>query len=292
MYKHLFTFLNLLIIGTIVYFGISTFFLATSARMESVTPVSALQKPPPPIESTQKKPLAAYNPIVERNLFDTKATVAAAPKAVDVEALEQTSLQLKLWGTVTGPPDEAYAVIEEGGKREQNLFRIGDAVQNATVKLILREKIILNVEGKDEVLEIEKSAGKGGAAATARAIPGRPVPGMAAAQTPVSVQKITLRRNQIDSAIQDVSQLMNQVNIRPHFYQGQPDGMMLSRIKPNSIFMRMGLRNGDVITGVNGRDIATVDDALGFYDNLKTTDNVKLNIKRGGRQRTIEYSIK
>ena len=290
MYKHLFTLLNLLIIGAMVYFGISTIFLATSARMESVPPAPAAQKAPERIERTQKMPLATYNPIVDRNLFDTKATLEAAPKTVDVEALEQTSLQLKLWGTVTGPPEEAYAVIEEGGKRDQNLFRVGDTIQNATVKLILREKIILNVEGKDEILEIEKAVGKG--SAPARTLAGRLTPARSAGQMPVSVQKITLRRNQIDSAIQDVSQLMNQVNIRPHFYQGQPDGMMLSRIKPNSIFMRMGLRNGDVITGVNGRDIATVDDALGFYENLKTADNVNLSIKRGGRQRSIEYSIK
>jgi general secretion pathway protein C len=290
MYKHLFTLLNLLIIGTMVYFGVSTFFVATSARLDTAPDAPPPPKSPKQTERIQKSPLTAYSSIYDRDLFDTKATVEEVPKTVDVEALEQTSLQLKLWGTVTGPPEEAYAVIEEGGKREQNLFRVGDAIQNATVKLILREKIILNVEGKDEILEIEKAVGKG--SAPARAFPGRPTPGRPAAQTPISVQKITLRRNQIDSAIQDVSQLMNQVNIRPHFYQGQPDGMMLSRIKPNSIFMRMGLRNGDVITGVNGRDITTVDDALGFYENLKSTENVKLNIKRGGRQRTIEYSIK
>lgn len=290
MYKHLFTLLNLLIIGTMVYFGVSTFFVATSARVSSSPSVPVTKKAPAQVQRAEKNPLAVYNPIVERDLFDTKATVEVAPKTVDVEALEQTSLQLKLWGTVTGPPEEAYAVIEEGGKRDQNLFRVGDSIQNATVKLILREKVILNVEGKDEVLEIEKTVGKG--KAPGRAVPGRSVAGRTPGQTPVSVQKITLRRNQIDSAIQDVSQLMNQVNIRPHFYQGQPDGMMLSRIKPNSLFMRMGLRNGDVITGVNGRDISSVDDALGFYENLKSADNVKLNLKRGGRQRTIEYSIK
>jgi general secretion pathway protein C len=273
-----------------VYFGISTFFIATSSRMESIKNVPVAKKAPPKIERVKKSPLTVYNPIVDRDLFDTKATVEVAPKTVDVEALEQTSLQLKLWGTVTGPPEEAYAVIEEGGKREQNLFRIGDAIQNATVKLILREKVILNVDGKDEVLAIEKTVGKG--KGPGRRVPGRSVAGRPAAKAPVSVQKITLRRSQIDSAIQDVSQLMNQVNIRPHFYQGRPDGMMLSRIKPNSLFMRMGLRNGDVITGVNGNDITSVDDALGFYENLKSTDNVKLNLKRGGRQRTIEYNIK
>jgi general secretion pathway protein C len=211
-------------------------------------------------------------------------------KSVDIDELEQTRLKLKLWGTVTGPPEEAYAVIEEAGKREQNLFRIGDTIQEATVKMILREKIILHVEGKDEVLDIEKAAGPGSTAG--RAIAGRSLPGQNMRRPPVRTQKITLRRNQIDSAVQDVAQLMNQVNIRPHFTQGQPDGMMFSRIRPNSIFMRMGLRNGDIITGVNGRAISTVDDALGFYEGLKSAENVTVDIKRGGRPRTIEYTIK
>ena len=101
-----------------VHFVVSTFFLATSAHLESSPTAPTAKRRPAQIERTQKTPLATYNPIVDRNLFDTKATIEVAPKTVDVEALEQTSLQLKLWGTVTGPPEEAYAVIEEGGKRE------------------------------------------------------------------------------------------------------------------------------------------------------------------------------
>ncbi|MFO7685338.1 MAG: type II secretion system protein GspC [Desulfobacterales bacterium] len=290
MYKHFFTLLNLLLIGTIVYCGVNAFFMVTSARLAEVPQTVETQTAPAQPERVNQRPLAYYNPLVDRNLFDTNTTVEAAPKSVDVGELEQTSLNLKLWGTVTGPPDEAYAVIEEAGKRVQNLFRIGDTVQEATVKMILREKIILNVEGKDEVLEIEKAAGAGSAAG--RTIAGRPVAGQSLNEPPARTQKIMLRRSQIDSAVQDVAQLMNQVNIRPHFTQGQPDGMMFSRIQPNSLFMRMGLRNGDIITGVNGRSIATVDDALGFYEGLKSAENVTVDIKRGGRPRTIEYTIK
>ncbi|MFZ0612071.1 MAG: type II secretion system protein GspC [Desulfobacterales bacterium] len=290
MYKHIFILLNLLLIGAIVYFGVSTFFTMTSARLAQVPQTVETGTAPVPTERGSQRPLSDFNPVVERNLFDTKATAESTSKNVDVDELEQTSLKLKLWGTVTGPPEEAYAVIEEAGKKEQNLFRVGDAIQEATVKMILREKIILSVQGKDEVLEIEKAAGPGGTGG--RAVAGRPVAAQGADQAPVRTQKITLRRNQIESAVQDVAQLMDQVNIRPHFSQGQPDGMMFSRIRPNSIFMRMGLRNGDIITGVNGRSIATVDDALSFYDGLKSAENVTVDIKRGGRPRTIEYNIK
>ncbi|MFZ0243446.1 MAG: type II secretion system protein GspC [Desulfobacterales bacterium] len=290
MYKQIFIFLNLLLIGAIVYFGVSTFFTVTSAHLDQTPPAAETGTAPVTPERGSQRPLSDYNPVVERNLFDTKATAEATTKNVDVDDLEQTSLKLKLWGTVTGPPEEAYAVIEEAGKKEQNLYRVGDAIQEATVKMILREKIILTVQGKDEVLEIEKAAGPGGKGG--RTVAGRPVPAQGVDQAPVRTQRITLRRNQIESAVQDVAQLMDQVNIRPHFNQGQPDGMMFSRIRPNSIFMRMGLRNGDIITGVNGRSIATVDDALSFYDGLKSAENVTVDIKRGGRPRTIEYNIK
>jgi len=54
----------------------------------------------------------------------------------------------------------------------------------------------------------------------------------------------------------------------------------------------MGLRNGDVITGVDGQQIETVDDALKLYENIMSTSNVEVQIKRRGREKTIQYNIK
>ena len=157
--------------------------------------------------------------------------------------------------------------------------------------MILREKVVLSVNGKDEILEIEKAVSRGSKSVIAsKTGPGARREG--AAQRPLRAQKITLRRSQIETALQDVNQLLSQVNVRPHFNQGQPDGLMLSRIRPNSLFMRMGLRNGDIISGVDGNNIESVDDALKFYENLKSAETVTLQLKRGGRQRSIEYSIK
>jgi len=242
-------------------------------------------------EKGQLLPLSHYQPVVERNLFQTKATAAVIPQTVDVEGLQQTSLKLKLWGTVTGDEKEAYAVIEEIGNRSQNLYRIGDTVQNATLKLILREKVVLSVSGKDEVLEIEKAASRpAGIRPAASYASARPAVGQGS-RAPRS-QRITLRRTQIDEALQDVNQLLSDVSIRPHFQDGQPDGLMLSRVKPNSIFMRMGLRNGDVISGVNGQNLQTVDDAMSFYEKLKESDEVTVQLKRGGRERMIQYTIR
>ena len=91
----------------------------------------------------------------------------------------------------------------------------------------------------------------------------------------------------------DVSQLATQISITPHISEdGGPDGLALKNIKPNSIFRRMGLRNGDILTGVDGQEIQTVDDALKLYENLKSASGVQVQILRRGQERTIDYSIR
>ena len=235
------------------------------------------------------KPYNLYGPILQRDLFKTqKSPVTNLPKVqYNLEDMAQTKLKLKLWGTVTGSTEKAYAVIEDTQKREQNLYRIGDTIQNATVKLIERSKVVLNLNGRDEVLAMEDltQAGKGRLASAGSS-------SRAASRRPRRTQRVSLRRSMIDNAIKDVSSLMTQIKIQPNLVDGEPNGLSLSNIKPNSIFRRMGLRNGDILKSVDGQDIRTVDDALRLYESLKSTDSVSVQLERRGTDRTINYKIR
>ena len=73
-----------------------------------------------------------------------------------IDKIKETNLKLTLWGTVTGQDKRSYAVIEDSKAREQNLYRTGDSIQNAVVKLILREKVVLRVGDRDEILAMEE----------------------------------------------------------------------------------------------------------------------------------------
>ncbi len=281
--KRYLTGLNVLLIGGIVYFSVNAFYDIMAIRLDPGQPdLSDHSKVSVPIKENLP-PLSHYDAISDRNLFKTNAKGDIKTNAIDVDTLKQTDLNLKLWGTVTGLKDKTYAVIEESKTRKQNLYRVGDTIQNATVKLVLREKVVLNVDGKDEILEIEKVKTRSRYTPTVQ--PDR-------RSRKIRPQRITLRRAQIENALEDVNKLLTQVNIRPHYTDGKPDGLLLTRIKPRSIFLRMGLRNGDVITGVNESPLQSVDDALKFYESLRSTDNVTLQLKRRGRSRIIDYKIK
>jgi general secretion pathway protein C len=267
-----------------IYLGVELFYKALASKLNTM-PLSP-EKSKHVSKSADQTPrsLSYYQAISRRNLFNINIDTPKAQEKtnpIKIETLKPTGLKLKLWGTVTGGAGKDYAVIESKGG-EQNLYRAGDAIQEATVKLILRGKVVLNIGGKDEILEMEEFP----SAAKTRTRPGRrPAPRR------VSSQRIPLKRSEVENATKNINQLLENVQVRPHFENGQPKGLRLSRIKPNSIFRKMGLINGDVLTAVDGEPIVSVENSLSLYERLRSSDDVKIEIKRRGRIRTIEYRM-
>ena len=282
-------FINLLLLTGASYLGVASFYQVVGARFEVISPsIEDSEKEAVPTRETVK-PLSEYKAIEERNLFRLAEKQMPVPESVkvDIEALEETRLQLKLWGTVTGNGQNAYAVIEDLKQHVQQLYHMEDAIQNAIVKEIHREKVILEVNGSFEVLQMEEIQGTTGGSKVARQTISEKPEG---SNTPES-KNISLKRERIDEAVNDLGNLMKQVRIRPHFKDGQSDGLTLSGIRSNSIFGEMGFRNGDVIVGVDGKNITSVDDALSLYENLQSASNVQVQIRRRGRLQTIDYAV-
>ena len=196
MIKQGFIIVNCLLIILATYQGVKICYQMITSRLSLDMHQTAMKNTGPAEVEIVQQPLYFYNSIARRNLFRVIDGEAQSSEAVNIESLEQTSLNLKLWGTVTGDEDEAYAVIEDTKERSQNLYRKGDAIQNASIKMILREKIVLNVNGKDEVLEMEKITGDG-LSSRQRIAPPTP----ATRRGRPGTQTISLKREQIDTAL-------------------------------------------------------------------------------------------
>jgi len=277
--KRYFAVLNILLIAVAVYFCVKAFYKVATANLNNTPSSEVTTRHVISPEDATFHPISYYREIIERNLFNSKKGTGEPVESLDIETLEPTDLKLKLLGTVSGNDKEAYAVIEDTAERRQNLYRIGDSIQNATLKMILREKVVLRVNGKDEILGIEEVHGS----QTTR---------ISSKGTDIAAsQDIALKRSQIESAVKDVNTLMKQIRIRPHFRNGKPDGLRLTGIRPNTIFYNMGLKSGDIITGVNSNNIESVDDVLKLYQNLQSSSNVRLQIKRRGQPKTINYTV-
>jgi general secretion pathway protein C len=287
--KKYFAIINVLLITAGVYFGVKTFYTISMAKMHPETAPEKIPARAEFPENTEQPPLLRYGAIVERNLFNTQAGIEVPTKAINVEELKETDLKLKLWGTVTGRGRQAYAVIEDTKTRQQNLYRTGDAIQNATVKLILRQKVVLNVDDQDEVLGMEEI----GAANERRESSAVARKDSTPPKLPISSypRQLTLQGDQIETALENLDQLMDQAQIRPYIEEGRPSGISITGIKPNTVFRKMRLRNGDIITGVNGTPIETVDDAMKVFGDLRSASELQVEIKRRGQKRVLNYKV-
>lgn len=284
------TIINLACIALGAYFAAGLFYQIWGLGLQTTESTPVVQSGRTTASRVTRKPFRTYRAISQRDLFKTRKTPVTPSKdyGVNLDELGQTSLKLKLWGTVTGDPDRSYAVIENTQTRQQNLYRVGDSVQNATLKMILRSEVVLTHNGRDEKLAMEKIQ-------QGKTRPQRRTGRSSIAPRPggIRTQRVSLRRSMINDAMQDVSKLMTEIKISPHIGEdGQPSGLAVSNIKPNSIFRRMGLRNGDVLKSVDGQDIRSVDDALRLYESMKSADSISVQIQRRGRDRNIEYNIR
>jgi general secretion pathway protein C len=261
--------------------------------------IAGLDSVPPPVPAAGRalpagpeSPAGAsdYQAIVDRNLFNSGRKPIAAPGTgaaeIDVDKLKQTGLKLKLWGTVTGIDGQLFAVIEDPKTRESLLYRPGGTVQKAAVKMVLRQKVVLNVDGRDEVLIMEEP-GILRAAAPGAAAEAAPAPRLAAEPS----AHVALTGEQVEKALEDVGDLLSQATFRPHIEDGRPAGISITGIKPNAIFRKLRLRNGDVITGVNNQSITSVDDAMKVFGTLSADGPIQVQVKRRGREETLEYKI-
>ncbi len=276
--KPYYTIINILLITAAVYFSVKAFYKLGAVQLDQAHLSEADFKESSSSEIESLRPLSDYDPIIERNLFNTKSGAERPPEPVVFENLQPTSLKLKLLGTVSGDQGKTFAVIQNATRKQQQLYRVGDTIQSATVKMILREKVVLSVNGKDEILEIDRTQTKKTRLLSRKS-------------ATTDSHNITIKRSKVEAVAKNVNKLMQQARVRPHFTNGKADGLSLTGIKPNSIFHDMGLKSGDIITSVNGKTIESVEDILTFYKSLQTSESVHLKLKRRGRLKTIDYDI-
>jgi general secretion pathway protein C len=286
MTKKIYTALNIIIITAIAYTAVGCLYLFLQTKFE--LPVFNLRV----VETKQKETrlprqkLNDYRIIHTRNIFGNGGQQGeAGEKTADIESLEPTSLKISLMGTVFGDRKNEAAIIQDDIKKYQDVYRVGDSIQSAVIKNILREKVILSYKGRDEILimdDLEFENNNKVTESTANR-------NIRETQPP---NTITLRRADIFESIENLSDVLNQAEIKPHLTDGKTGGLAISSIKPGSFFRLMGFRNGDVIRRVEGNEIRGPEDIISLYNDLKSEDFISLDIIRRGEEKILNYRFR
>jgi general secretion pathway protein C len=231
-------------------------------------------------DSASRGPLQNYSVITERNLF-LSTLKAISDKQLDggvfASSQEVTSFDLK--GTVAGGSSFGFIVIEERGKNKQRLYRLGDMIGSAKLVKITRNTAVIRGEGREITLKIKETP-------EGSLLSRSPVP---QANTPNS--SMALSRGEVNEKLRDLKTIMTQAAVRPYFEAGTQEGLIVSDIKPDSLYQKLGLQNGDIIIDVNSKRMQSADDILQIVNIMQSGGSIALSLKRNGKAETINYSF-
>jgi general secretion pathway protein C len=231
-------------------------------------------------DSASRSPLQNYSVITERNLF-LSTLKAISDKQLDGgffgSSQEVTSFDLK--GTVAGDASFGFIVIEEKGKNKQRLYRLGDMIGSAKLIKITRNTAVIRSGGREVTLKIKETPE--GSLLSRQQWP----------QASIPSSGMALSRGEVNEKLLDLKTIMTQAVVRPYFEAGAQEGFIISDIKPDSLYQKLGLQNGDIISDVNGKRMQTADDILQMVNIMQSGGSIALSLKRKGRVETINYSF-
>ena len=302
-YSYLFTLTDLLLL-------IAGGFMVSKVILATLAPPLA----PPPITRTEIKTSdsanvqvqdAAAAVILRRNLFGSKilssSTAVTEKSEADLESLPESTLPLKLLGTVVQSSGKrSFAIIQDTGTREQQIHFVGEEIrEGTTITSVARNKVVLLRNGLEEILEKDEDASTSSSPARSRV---RPSSTARARNTGKESEAVTVRkvgdnnfvmdRREVEGVLQDFNKLLTQIRVVPHFADGKPDGFKVFNIRPGSLFASLGMVNGDIIKRVNGLDITGPEQALQMFQQLRDESQVTVDLERFRKNLTLQYEIR
>jgi general secretion pathway protein C len=237
----------------LVAFGAS----ATDVQLDAAGAAAA----PRPAYIADLTRLREADPFADRRAVPAEAAPVAA-------AVQETRLDLVLRGIRRGAsPDSGGAIVQTPDNR-QRFFRVGETLlDGVTLEAVYVDHILIRRRGVTESLHLRDEEGRAG-----RAVPGGsavPVP----AASPAGTQTLA------------------------GLFRAEPvhEGHALTgyRIAGGNAAMlsAMGLRDGDVITAIDGRPAADLSDLPALFRTLRERGAFTLTVNRGGLPLTVQVDL-
>ncbi|GAB4308076.1 MAG: hypothetical protein Kow0090_22530 [Myxococcota bacterium] len=101
-----------------------------------------------------------------------------------------------------------------------------------------------------------------------------------------------VEQGMIDDAMANMADTLRQAKMRPHKQGGKMVGFKFQKIKNGSMLEALGFKQGDIITKINGMDLASPDKALEVYGRLRSSKEFFVEVIRGGKPQKLDFSLR
>jgi S1-C subfamily serine protease len=119
-----------------------------------------------------------------------------------------------------------------------------------------------------------------------------PPPVRAQVTLPPAVPAGTLRRADVNAVIDaGFARFLQTLDVEPSLDAGRFRGWTIVELRSEEFFGGVDLKEGDVVTSVNGLPIERETEAFDAFESLRGAEQITVAYARGGASRTLSYRI-
>lgn len=200
--------------------------------------------------------------------------------SVDLSNVEapETQLNLSLRGVLATADDSVARAIIATGNGDDKSYKVGDTIgSGAILRAVYPDRVILERSGELETLRLPRDNADSGLS--------RNTAGSNRVSVPSEVAEL---RDEIKDNPERITDIIRPT---PHRENGEMVGFRIFPGRMRDQFRQLGLRAGDIVTGVNGQALDSPQAAMGLMNELQDAQQVELTIQRGGRETTVTLSL-
>ena len=249
--------LRLLLLSLVLSVGVGIFYETALTKPGEIDIQNRAQSPPSKAEQGKNTSAIHLRGSDDGNPLEIPGTAVEEPKDAAARGLDQIYLKFALLGTVVGDKKYALAIIEDKERQTQTVFKIGESIFGGFITDILKDKIIIQLDGEDLVFSIG-----GGAKSRKEEV---------APRLDEETKLINVSLRDIQVALADLLLARSKARMVPlsSDLEMGAGGMQLLNLEPGSVFQKMGFKNGDVIEEINGNPIGDPFNAVAIYNLIK-----------------------
>lgn len=161
--------------------------------------------------------------------------------------------------------NNGFITIYDKKKKKTVTLSVNEKYNDFILKSIYSDKVIFSKNNKDYILKMVKNSIK------KNIVNKKQVQKSQEAEFVQSIgdNKFILTRDLLNEYLQDYKKIWTQISIKEIKKNNKTDYFLVSNIRKNGIFDRLGLKKGDIIKSVNNIPLTSYAQAMKLYNQVK-----------------------
>lgn len=178
-----------------------------------------------------------------------------------------------------------WVIIKENSTSKTHILKKSESFKNYVLKVVYPSYVIFEKNKKEYKLSIKQNKNK------FEIVSRKNKTAQWDEKIVIDGDKVKIQRKFLDSYVNNIDKVWNDIKINEVKKNGFILGFKVSKIVKGSMFSKLGLKSGDVITEVNNIQLNNYNKAFKIYTNIKSIQYLNIKILRNNRQMELNYEI-